>query len=339
MLTKSSLIADFILGEILSGHLHPGDRLPSRNQLARQFRCSRNSVERAMASLAVSGCVAGMQGSGTFVRRAEKTESIRELRIVSHTSPYIQTRSAPFLIPRGEFSDLGIRWVAPNCAGENLELLSRPDGAVIWMMPSHESLMLMKHLKARRIPQLLINREFSGFDFITTDPDAGIREGLRWLKSDDSAPIAFIGTRPTVERPYQSGRIIAFFEAAVELGVMLKPEHLHIRDFRNSDGEMADVGRALWGNHPRRPPDVFVLDQELAGPVVAAAESSGYQPGTDFRMLFFDDPDVPRRPGIAMMRQAYELFGRELTNWLRRGGTVEGEPFRRRLKTDLLVSG
>ncbi len=340
MLTKSSLIADFILGEILSGRFRPGDRLPSRNQLTRQFHCSRNSVERAMASLAASGNITSVQGGGTFVAAPAPEEGIRELRIISHWSPYLRREDAPMLIPSGEFADLSVRWIRPNCAGENLEQLSCPGGAVIWVMPSLESIMMMRHLQARGIPQLLINREFEGFDCITTDPYASIREGLEWLTGSGAGPVAFIGTRPDEERPFQSGRIIAFFEAAVSLGAVLAPEGVHLLEPGRTSEELAAAAEALWGGRKTPPPGLFVLDQEIAAEVCRLAEGFGRRPGRDFPMLVFDAPEKLRqRPGIALMRQAYGLFGEEFARWLRRGGTVRGRPFRRKLKTDLLVNG
>ena len=51
--------------------------------------------------------------------------------------------------------------------------------------------------------------------------------------------------------------------------------------------------------------------------------------------------DCPQnaREIIALMRQAYDLFGKEFTRWLRRGGTLRDRPFRVKLKTNLLVNG
>ncbi len=52
---------------ILSGRLKPGDKLPSQDELARQFSVSRNTLREAIYKLTVMGFLTAKQGVGTVV--------------------------------------------------------------------------------------------------------------------------------------------------------------------------------------------------------------------------------------------------------------------------------
>ncbi len=61
------LIRNCLAGDIDSGRLAPGERLPTELALATAFGTGRHSVRRAVASLAVEGKLKVEQGRGTFV--------------------------------------------------------------------------------------------------------------------------------------------------------------------------------------------------------------------------------------------------------------------------------
>lgn len=64
---KYQEIADRLRGQIDSGALCPGDRLPSEPDLVKTFDASRNTVRLAIALLTNQGLVVTRQGLGTFV--------------------------------------------------------------------------------------------------------------------------------------------------------------------------------------------------------------------------------------------------------------------------------
>ena len=66
-MNKSQMLQDMILNEICSGRWKPGDPIPSRNQLCRKYKCSRNTVERAVLALKQRGCLISNQGGATRV--------------------------------------------------------------------------------------------------------------------------------------------------------------------------------------------------------------------------------------------------------------------------------
>lgn len=63
-----------IIGQIGTGQLKPGDRLPSEQALVRQFAVSRMTANRAFNELEADGVIVRVQGVGSFVS-APKVES------------------------------------------------------------------------------------------------------------------------------------------------------------------------------------------------------------------------------------------------------------------------
>lgn len=72
-------MAGILVGEIHSGRLRPGDRLPTEQYLATNFGVSRNVVREAIAQLRSAGLVSSRQGFGTIVVQCGGTGVGRQL--------------------------------------------------------------------------------------------------------------------------------------------------------------------------------------------------------------------------------------------------------------------
>jgi GntR family transcriptional regulator, transcriptional repressor for pyruvate dehydrogenase complex len=70
-------IYEEILEQIVAGKFLVGDRLPSENQFASDYKVSRAVVREALSRLLADGLVATRQGSGTFVQRKPGREFLR----------------------------------------------------------------------------------------------------------------------------------------------------------------------------------------------------------------------------------------------------------------------
>ncbi|MFE9204742.1 winged helix-turn-helix domain-containing protein [Micromonospora sp. NPDC007230] len=64
---KWAQLADHIRGQIASGELAPGDKLPSTAQLCQEHGVSTIVVRQAIFALRTEGLVEGVQGVGVFV--------------------------------------------------------------------------------------------------------------------------------------------------------------------------------------------------------------------------------------------------------------------------------
>mgnify|MGYP005843486181 CR=1 FL=1 len=65
---RSTFIADHLKSMISSGHLNPGDRLPTEEKLCTHFGVSRTTLRESIQMLRASGILEVTPGRGSFVR-------------------------------------------------------------------------------------------------------------------------------------------------------------------------------------------------------------------------------------------------------------------------------
>lgn len=75
-------IKEDILGNIDRGRWRPGDRIPSENELVKQFGVSRMTVNRAMRELTDAGRLLRIPGTGTFVAQPDTESSLLDIQSV-----------------------------------------------------------------------------------------------------------------------------------------------------------------------------------------------------------------------------------------------------------------
>lgn len=335
MLSKTLIVEDFLRTEITRGKLPVGKKIPSRSQLCRRFNCSRTTVERAIAILVRDGLLSGMKGSGTYVQNDHLTRGeIRKLKLIPYLGnnpDNISDLSALNL----DNLQISVEWIPAKHGMENLELLCQSGTAVIADRPKVFQLPLLEKLRKHDIPVLLLNRDYDGFDHIITDPRSSIREGISWLLIEAGRDIAFVSRRPTVSRPYIAERLLSFYESAIEFGARLRSDWCLSKKFDDFTGDVAEIGRNLFGS-PQIPKGIFILNQEIALPVVNCGQGYGLTPGKDYKLLTFDYiPKLAGYPGIAMMQQPELLYEKEIRRWLK--NVNEKREFHSALKTELKI--
>lgn len=79
--------------QILSGELHPGDRIPFEHELMEQYGCARMTVNKAIASLAESGLIVRRRRAGSFVAQPRIQSVVLEIpdiqaEITARGEPY-----------------------------------------------------------------------------------------------------------------------------------------------------------------------------------------------------------------------------------------------------------
>jgi GntR family transcriptional regulator, histidine utilization repressor len=76
-------IKDFILARIHAGEWAEGDQVPSENELAREFKVARMTVNRALRELTAEQVLTRVQGAGTFVARPKYESTLVAIRSIS----------------------------------------------------------------------------------------------------------------------------------------------------------------------------------------------------------------------------------------------------------------
>lgn len=73
-------IRDWLMDRILSLDLKRGDKLPSENELVREFEASRVTVRQALEALRAAGIVESQHGRGWFLRRVRAVQNLGRLQ-------------------------------------------------------------------------------------------------------------------------------------------------------------------------------------------------------------------------------------------------------------------
>lgn len=76
-------IKDFILSRIDAGVWAEGDQVPSENELAREFKVARMTVNRALRELTSEQVLTRVQGAGTYVARPKYESTLVAIRSIS----------------------------------------------------------------------------------------------------------------------------------------------------------------------------------------------------------------------------------------------------------------
>lgn len=74
-------LVDRIKQMVVSGHLQPGQQLPTIRQLAADLRINYNTVGRAYSILDEEGVISTQQGRGTYITRRLDEVQLRKLRL------------------------------------------------------------------------------------------------------------------------------------------------------------------------------------------------------------------------------------------------------------------
>ena len=92
--TKYVALMEQLKEGILSGQIRPGDRLPSENQLSREYGLSRHTVRKALAILENEGYVTAEHGRGTFC--SERMRHLKNSRNIAVITTYL----SDYIFPR-----------------------------------------------------------------------------------------------------------------------------------------------------------------------------------------------------------------------------------------------
>ena len=85
-------IAELLTRQIKAGYWHSGERLPTEAELAQSLSVAVGTLRKSLSLLSEQGVLERIQGSGTYVRRAEGTQRIYELfRLELTTGPGLPT--------------------------------------------------------------------------------------------------------------------------------------------------------------------------------------------------------------------------------------------------------
>lgn len=102
-------IIDAIVQNITDGNIKIGDKIPSINQLSKDFYLSRDTVERAYSVLKKRKVVVSVQGKGTYIAETDSISKPKILFFVNKLSTYKMEVYNSFLSKLGDSSRVDLK--------------------------------------------------------------------------------------------------------------------------------------------------------------------------------------------------------------------------------------
>lgn len=339
MANRTEDVIHYIMHEIRSGNCPAGSRISSQMVLTRKLNCSRTTVERGIARLISAGVLESRRGSGTFVCDQPRTSTVAEVTVITGAVDHSLRTSFVDMFLNLDTGELPIRWITEETALTNISDFKRRRTAVISYMPDPPQLMLLEELKSLNVPVLIINRTFEGFDYVATDTEASLREGISWLLGKAGGNAAMISYIPNQNRPYLAERIICIYELCMEFGINLPPERIIKHNFAESAAASEAMIADLLFRNRKNPLAVILPNCELGKYCLNAAASCGKVCGKDFFLLSFDSvyADGAQPAGTGALHQNYAQFRPRIEEWIRQITTGISKPYQALVKARLRI--
>jgi GntR family transcriptional regulator of arabinose operon len=292
-----------ILSWLQAGRLKLGDQMPSENEIADQFRMSRQTVRQTFGVLEQEGWLHRIQGKGTFVTSPLERQA-QEVQTIGVITTYISDYIFPLIVRGAEavLRSRGYRLLLSSTDNDKdkerecLQLLmSEPlSGLIIEPTKSVEgnpNLNFFLSLDYRNVPYIMINERYAEMECpcIKVDDELGgflaaehlIQLGHRhiagFFKMDDLQGV---------------NRLKGFIRAHREYQVPLLPDsviHYTTEEKRTKPYEHAV---AMLSQKADRPTSLVCYNDELAVQLLEAARQTGMSVPQDVSIVGFDDSSL-----------------------------------------------
>ncbi|MBD2871257.1 GntR family transcriptional regulator [Paenibacillus arenilitoris] len=293
-----------ILSWIVTAQFKPHDRLPSENELGRQFELSRQTVRQALGDLEQEGWLYRVQGKGTFVSDQSHTE--RRGPSQGMTIGMITTYISDYIFPtivRGVESSLravGARLLLASTDNEkkkekdSLESMLREPltGLIIEPTKSAEgnpNFNYFMALDALKIPYIMLNERYSDVDApcLRVDDELGGYRAAEHLIALGHSRIAGFFKTDDFQGVH---RMRGFLRAHREHGLSVQADYLHRYASEEKQSKPAEALFALLQREPaRRPTAIVCYNDELAVRMLDVIRQIGLAVPEDLSIVGFDD--------------------------------------------------
>jgi len=328
-------IYEYLLREINTGKLNPGDLVPSEKDLCGTFEVSRITSKKALEMLVDSNLISRHKGKGSFVLGASNVNSSEK-----YASSF---QSIAFLL--SSFNDsfgrklmysveaacealgyhLILKLTHESAAEEEKALRALYDKSIagILILPAHGEIYNAEILRQvlNKRPLVFIDRKMPGLPVpsVTTDCVNASKTAVKWLLNQGHRNIAFYSW-PVNNTSTLEDRRKGFAEAFIENSVPLNTAHIcEIQP--PQDG--SDIILRHLNDHPEITA-AFAAVFNIALPVKRAVSTKPPQISSKFDIVTFDHPGYPDVfSDFSCLIQDEEALGKQAVEVLHR--IIRGE--------------
>ncbi|MCL2600957.1 MAG: GntR family transcriptional regulator [Treponema sp.] len=329
-------IYEYLLNELSSGKLKPGDQLPSEKELCESFQVSRITSKKALEMLAVNSYISRQRGKGSFVVETPASMELRKKAASFRTIAFLLSTLDDSFGKRllcsvqAECEALGYQMILkltnelPAEEEKALRALDNENVAGILMIPTqgeHYNAEILQQILKKR-PLVFVDRKMWGLPVpsVTTDNIAATEMAVRGLLEKGHRNIAFY-SGPVVHASTLKDRQHGFTMAFANTGYSLNPAY--VCSTLHSQDDLAIITRHL-SEHPEITA-AFATEFRMALLVKKALAALGRQLTPGFTLLTFDCPSYEDEfPEFTCLRQNEEEIGRRAVGILH--GIIQGDP-------------
>lgn len=299
--------------QIASGELKPEDKLPSEDEIARNFSVSKITVKKALGLLREEGLIRRVQGRGTFVNApdatpAPKPEPQMGSRLIGLILEHVSSSfglDMLYSIDRlldAEGYKLCIRFTLGSIEKETEEIndLLKMNIAGLIIMPCHDSHYNMTILKLilEKFPVVLVDKRMHGLPIhsVCTDGREAMRLLVHHLKERGCKGAAIITIDPASTSSL-GDRAEGFYKGLEETGMHCDGECIlprRVSNMLSSEAEPQYVnGIGNYLDSIDKLPDAFICTEyAIARALYVAAKKRGLMPGESFKACCIDENEL-----------------------------------------------
>lgn len=273
-------IAKTLISELHSGKYDTGDVFPIRSELARRFKTTRSTVNRAMEELISKGYLTARRGAGTVVA------SLAPRLNIAYVAPdwlmHYMPRTAECSIEYFAYEEI----LASLTAAKQL---ARFDG-IIWSHPEETYIKVIRNI-SKETPGILINRMTKNIDSVMSEYVNSFSELVsERLARYPEASAVYLSSDRSIEphRRREEGFIKACREHKRFYENIRLPEHFASKSKRLEESLNANEYPLL----------IFADDWAHTGALIAWAKKHGRKLGEDTFYVDFDNTEPEHVWGI-----------------------------------------
>ncbi len=228
---KRETLKEYLLGEIRSRHLKPGDRLYSRTEFMRRFRCARATVDHVIDELIANKILTGQNGSGTFVATPARRNVGTTLAIALPMPENFSLENQP---TRGFLAHQMAQSFTQQLQSDysvkffGFAEIKQPDAwekckagrGIVFIQADIEQAPLLADARALHIPHIALYRDPPDSSFVSIDNYGGMANVVDALVKRGCKRIAFVARR-VGRYHFQEQRYAGYLEGLLRNGLPL----------------------------------------------------------------------------------------------------------------------
>lgn len=271
-------IIDYLKNKIGNQEFMSGDLLPSEFELARQFKVSRITAQKALDELENSGLITRVRGKGSFVSNRQQVApgnpAEQSLKIIALVIPFGSSLGRSFDVIQGLSSVLSKNGyylsihVSHYSIEEEREILTNlvndgVAGIIIYPFSHRDNVDLIHRLMINNYPLITIDKlyEIIPVSGVSSDNFNGSYQAASYLIERGHRNIVFISDRELVEANSVSERYFGFCKALKDYAMPIAGDQLILTEYLHNE----PLFEAVKSNSPSVPKLLDPYKKIIAG--------------------------------------------------------------------------